>query len=59
MKCPLLFAGENAQPSVDMTTPTGCLQEDCAWWDEEKGCCLLRTLTKQVSRLADRKEDKL
>ena len=47
MKCVLLFAGSLSWEGAN------CLEEECAWWDEKKGCCLLRTLTLQVNRLAD------
>jgi len=44
MKCPLLLAGENAQPSVDMTTTIDCLKEECAWWDKVHGVCVVISL---------------
>ena len=39
MKCPLLVAGDNAQPSCDMTTQTDCLKERCAWFDKDQEQC--------------------
>jgi len=53
MQCALyamtLLPGENIVESVDVE----CDKEKCAWWDEERECCLFRTLAKQVNRLSD------
>jgi len=38
----------------EMVAFAKCTQEECAWWDEERVCCHIRTLSKQVNRLADR-----
>ena len=51
MKCPLL------DPLLIMTGEGksycggDCLKEDCAWWDEEKSCCSLKVLAKEMSRI--------
>jgi len=31
--------------------PCKCLQEACAWWDEEKNCCSIKVIAKELSRI--------
>jgi hypothetical protein len=28
-----------------------CIKEGCAWWDEEKNCCSLKVIAKELTRL--------
>ena len=53
MKCPRTFQIEITIDDQIQLAGADCIKEECAQWDEERKCCLDRTLVKQVSRLAD------
>ena len=53
MKCPLLSAGEYTRNVSAPTQSCDCLQKECAWWDEERYCCLFRTLSKKIIFIAE------
>lgn len=54
MKCPLSREVRYDEGYYVTGDFKDCLKEECAWWDEERMCCHIRTLSKQVDRLADR-----
>ena len=41
--CPLL--------SIGRTIDVACKREHCGWWNEEKNCCCLKTLAKELTRI--------
>jgi len=57
MKCPLLLAGNNAQPSIDLTAPIDCLKKECAWWEQDLNLCAIKDIALELRyiqlRLAD------
>jgi len=48
MKCPLLLAGYNAQPSIDLTAPIDCLKEECAWWLQDVNLCAIKDIALEL-----------
>jgi len=54
MKCPLSITGELAPNGEFTGAAADCLGGKCAWWDEEKSCCFVRTQAKQTARVADK-----
>jgi len=51
MKCPLSQGyfrwNEDDKGYVVMV----CLKEDCAWWDEEKNCCSIKVIAKELTNI--------
>ena len=51
MKCPL-FQGPKLDESGMMTyVMRDCLEEGCAWWDEEKNVCSVKVIAKELTRI--------
>ena len=51
MKCPLLGMGHYANPNATITYVTDCGQGECAWWDEDKNCCSIKVIAKELTRI--------
>ena len=58
MKCPLcLIFDPPSQLGVESDYST-CLQEECAWWDEEKQACSVKVIAKELTRIQLKTGDK-
>jgi len=33
-----------------------CIEQECAWWDEEKNCCSLKVIAKELTKLQLKQE---
>lgn len=53
MKCPILSGWFHIEKHDIKFIYNPCLREECAWWDEERFCCLIRTLSKKVVLIAE------
>ena len=53
MKCPLLELALVNNFARRQDGDADCLEEECAWWDEDRACCFIRTLALQVNRLGN------
>ncbi|MBA7607861.1 hypothetical protein ES703_15030 [subsurface metagenome] len=51
MKCPLTTVISPAERSPEAKDWGDCIKEGCAWWDEEKNCCSLKVIAKELTRL--------
>jgi len=40
-------------PILSNKEPTKCLQNKCAWWDVEKKCCAIKTISEMTSTITD------
>ena len=57
MKCPLSNYVMERDSGEDDVLMSDCLKEECAWWDSVDGCCILKTISWNLSYLRDvRKE---
>ncbi len=45
MKCPMSFAVDYEEENNPKFHVTGCLQSECAWWDEGLERCCMRTIS--------------
>jgi len=48
MKCPLLKAGNNAQPDFEGREPEDCLKEECAWWHLGDESCSINDIATNL-----------
>ena len=52
MICPIISGLSIPIQGIDRTeiawAEMPCKEKECAWWDEDEGCCSIRTLTKQI-----------
>jgi hypothetical protein len=48
--CPLLAAGDNANPNLDMRIRTDCRKEECAWWHETETDCAILLIAKRLRK---------
>lgn len=46
MKCPLLHTTYVYPSGGKELELSDCIKEDCAWWDEKKGQCCIKTLSQ-------------
>ena len=44
MKCPLLNKTIEADKGLWVNDPGECLKEECAWWDDGLGQCVIFTI---------------
>lgn len=51
MKCPLLRITWKAEPELRKFEILDCLQEECAWWDFERGCCCHKSIYLELDRV--------
>ena len=51
MKCPMLMYEYLPEESPTQGKHSDCVKEECAWWDEEKNCCSIKVVAKELTRL--------
>ena len=52
MKCPLYQLWRTAVLGGDEIFPGDCLQEECAWWDEDMSQCSINGLEGVLEHIA-------
>jgi len=51
MKCPLLRQALIISIGKDVEALDDCLEEECAWWYGELGCCSMFMIAKKLNTL--------
>ena len=57
MKCPLLMPRWIGMPEVIKDSQVECIKEECAWWQEEIGNCIIYQLGMEIGTLTSFLED--
>lgn len=54
-RCPILKMKTESYDAdgckVETVEPQDCIEEDCAFYDEEKNCCSVKVIAKELSRI--------
>ena len=56
MKCPLLTMYTVRIVNTSGFSQRDCIEQECAWWDEEKNCCSLKVIAKELTKLQLKQE---
>lgn len=51
MKCPLFAIGDNRVQLGEETELCECMQAGCAWFDEDKNCCSVKVIARELTNL--------
>jgi len=51
MKCPLRVIAIPSAEAEGISAVYECTEEECAWWDEDKNCCSVKVIAKELSAI--------